>query len=181
MKCPECSVELEVLELDGLNLPSCPSCSGMWLDEETFRLGKDHAEPNAVWLDFELWGDPDRFRASHGPRPCPGCEQAMVQLEYGETKVSVDHCDRCRAVWLDGGEFKTVVAALRDELASMTSTDYLRASIDEAGELITGPERKVSEWKDLTKVLRLLTLRFTIDHPTLRRLLLSLGRSSPLT
>ncbi len=181
MKCPECQVELEVLEVQGLRLPSCHSCQGMWLDEETFRLGKDLAEPNAVWLDFELWGDPARFRARHSTRPCPACEQPMVQLEYGDTDVAVDHCDRCRAAWLDGGEFKGIVEALRNELASMSSTDYLRASIDEASELITGPEAAVSEWKDLAAVLRLLSLRFSIDHPTIRRLLLSLGRSSPLT
>ena len=138
MKCPECQRELEELEIDQLRLPSCPGCQGLWLDEETLRLGKDRAEPNAVWLDFELWGDPERFRARHSPRPCPQCEQPMVQLEYGETEVTVDHCDRCHAVWLDGGEFDGIVKALRGELASMTSTDYLRASIDEAAELITG-------------------------------------------
>ena len=181
MKCPECQRELEELEIDQLRLPSCPGCQGLWLDEETLRLGKDRAEPNAVWLDFELWGDPERFRARHSPRPCPQCEQPMVQLEYGETEVTVDHCDRCHAVWLDGGEFDGIVKALRGELASMTSTDYLRASIDEAAELITGPESRVSEWKDLAAVLKLLSLRFTIDHPAIKGLLLSLGRSSPLT
>jgi Zn-finger nucleic acid-binding protein len=181
MKCPECETELETLQLDGLTLPSCPSCQGMWLDDDTFRMGKDLAEPNAVWLDFALWGDPERYIARESLRACPGCNQPMVQLEYGDTNVAVDHCDRCRAVWLDGGEFKGIIAALRDELSSMTSTEYLLASFDEAGDLITGPESRMSEWKDLTAVLRLFSLRFSIDHPTLKRLLLSLGRSSPLT
>lgn len=33
---------------------------------------------------------------------CPGCQQAMLILEYKE--IELDHCPACGGVWLDAGE-----------------------------------------------------------------------------
>ena len=47
------------------------------------------------------------------------------------------------------------------------SSEYLRASLEEAKELVTGPESFLSEWKDFATVLRMLQYRLLGENPKL--------------
>jgi hypothetical protein len=49
--------------------------------------------------------------------------------------------------------------------------EYLRATLEEAKELITGPESRLSEWRDLTTVLRFLQYRVLSEHSRFASLL----------
>lgn len=130
-------------------------------------------------MDFELWEHPERFRVTHRERRCPGCGNQLFQLAYADTGVEVDFCPRCRGVWLDAGELDDIVTALQEEADSMEVGDYVRASLQEARDLIDGPRSLSSEWKDLVAVLRMLRYRVLAEHPRLAETIAELQRDAP--
>ena len=167
MECPTCDQALESIEIDGLELDSCPSCNGIWFDHDELRQAKDLAEPHADWLDFEIWKNRDHFRASPGEVRCPRCEGALSVLSYGETGVEMDVCPKCRGVWLDHAQLEAIVKALRHEMSSKTFAEFISAALEEAGEILNGPEPLHSEWRDFGHMMRLMKVRLFVDHPTL--------------
>ena len=98
---------------------------------------------------------------------CPVCDKAMVTLKYGQSAVEVDYCKSCKGTWLDKGEFKRIIDALEEEIAKKSLSSYLKDSVKEGLEIIRGPESFISEWKDLTNLLRLMQYRFYVEHPRL--------------
>ena len=167
MNCPRCRTELQHQTLDGVEIEECRECQGIWLDAERLRRLKDSADPDLQWMDFDLWNHADQFHIAERPVECPICATALVAIEYGDTGVEIDYCNGCRGVWLDADEFGKIIAHLSDDLLATRSSEYLRASLEEAKELITGPDSFLSEWKDFTTVLRMLQYRLLGDNPRL--------------
>jgi Zn-finger nucleic acid-binding protein len=166
--CPNCSQQhLRKTTIASIEVDECPKCKGLWFEDQELRLAKDHTDRDLVWMDFEIWKHPDRFQVEQRPLRCPGCGSQLVGIQYGSTGVTVNYCKACRGLWLDKGEFKRIVRALTDELSSKSAAEYVRASLQEAEEMFTGPESFLSEWSDLRAVLRLLQLRFFVEHPGL--------------
>ena len=165
--CPACSHDLKPTQLLTVQVDQCSNCKGVWLDRDELRLAKDQADPDLNWMDFEIWKHPDHFEVEPRHLGCPKCKTELVAIRYGETKVAVDFCRTCQGIWLDRGEFKRIIDALENELTSKTSSEYVKASIQEAKELFTGPESFLSEWRDFKTVLWLLELRFFIERPRL--------------
>src|SRR5262249_33054305 len=124
----------------------------------------DHTDPDLGWMDFEIWKHADRFKVEPRHLRCPDDHDALVAVQYGHTPVTVDFCKTCRGIWLDKGEFARTIDALENELTSASTSDYVRASLAEARELLTGPESFISEWRDLRAVLRLMRYRFLVEH-----------------
>lgn len=68
MQCPLCTVELNMINLKGIEVDDCPKCKGIWLDRgELDRLigqpQTDPADPSAV----VGWADPPSFTGGfHG-------------------------------------------------------------------------------------------------------------------
>jgi len=174
--CPTCSEELRSETVATIQVDQCPKCKGLWFEDQEFQLAKDHAGKDLAWMDFEIWKHPDRFQVEPRHLKCPGCRSELVAIRYGSTKETVDYCKFCRGVWLEKGEFQRIIQALTEQLMQTSATDYLRASLGEAKELFTGPESFLSEWRDLEAVLRLLQLRFFVEHPTLMATLTGMPR-----
>src|ERR1043166_3013636 len=164
---PACGEKLKTTSLFDVDVDQCPKCKGVWLDYDELRIAKDHADRDLNWMDFEIWKHQDQFQMEPRHLKCPQCKIELVAIRYGSTKVTIDFCKNCRGIWLDSGEFKRIIEALENELASKTVPDYIRASIQEAKELVTGPESFLSEWRDLKTVLWLMELRFFFEHPRL--------------
>ena len=139
----------------------------------------DATDRDLGWVDFDLWKHPDRFRVGEKPMTCPSCSISMVAIDYDDTEVEVDFCTSCRGVWLDGGELEKIIGSLTENLLTMEASDYARASLEEAKELITGREGAASEWRDLATVLRLLQYRILSGNPTLGRMLAEFQAKSP--
>lgn len=171
MKCPRCQTELQTRPTDGIEIDECSSCQGIWFDNDELRRVKDQTDNDLNWMDFELWKHEDRFRIAAKPIDCPKCKVAMVAIDYDETGVEIDFCPECRGAWLDAGEFEKIIDSLSEELLGKEVPDYLRASLEEAKELITGPESFFSEWKDFTTVLRMLQYRIFGEKPNIGRAL----------
>lgn len=167
MNCPRCETSFGSRTIGDVQVDECSTCGGLWFDADELRRAKDETDSDLAWMDFELWRHADRFRVSERPVECPRCQSTMVAIEYDTTGVEVDFCTECRAVWLDAGELDKIIAHLTEELLSTDVGDYVRASLNEARELVAGPESFVSEWKDLSAVLRMLQYRLLSENPKL--------------
>jgi Zn-finger nucleic acid-binding protein len=178
--CPICRSALVTRKLGSVEVGECPSCRGTWFDADALRRVKDAADHDLGWLDFELWKHEDRFRVSARPEQCPRCARPMMAIDYDQTGVEVHCCTACRGVWLDGGALEKLIAALEHELVSMSASDYLRATVQEAKEIVTGPEGLLSEWRDFLTVAHLLELRLFVEHPALLNRILAIERANPI-
>jgi Zn-finger nucleic acid-binding protein len=171
MHCPSCRTQLSVPQDHEDSVTTCARCGGAWYVGQALRLTKDAADADLNWLDFQLWKDWDSLELEPTDRPCPGCDRALVEVRYAETSVRIDCCPICEGIWLDPGEFETIVAELNSEALSRPFPEYVTASLKEAREIIAGPESLGSEWRDFTTVLRLLQYRVLSDHPRASRIL----------
>ncbi len=178
MLCPRCQQVLRMRQIDGVEVDRCLECGGTWFDRDELRQARDAAEPDLNWMDFELWQDPDAFSCEVGALVCPKCLVPMAAIRYGDTGVEIDYCLRCEGVWLDNGEFARIIEALEAELLSKSLPDIVRASLQEAREIIGGPEGVVSEWRDFLTVIRLLQYRVLEQNPRLHDALTMLYRGS---
>ena len=122
------------------------------------------------------WKHQDRFALGTSPLACPDCKTPLVQLQYGDTPVTVDYCPSCRGVWLDKGEFARIIDALEREVTTKNISDYVKASVQEAKALFSGRDSMLSEWRDFRSVLRLLRFRFFVEHQGLTTLLTRIPR-----
>ncbi len=180
MNCPTDSTPLEADAVENVRTEVCPQCRGVWFAQGELERAVDQADPDVRWLDFDLWSDPEALAANWSARACPVCEKTMAAIGYGDTGVTVDVCPDGHGVWLDAGEFEAIITALEGEVAAKDVSDYVRASLAEARELVTGDEGFVSEWKDFLTVNRLLQYRVLAENPKLAELLLALQTSNPL-
>ena len=131
-------------------------------------------------MDFELWKHSDRFRASETTIQCPRCNRRLAAIDYHTTGIAVDYCGECRGAWLDAREFEKIIAALTEELTTKTASQYVTATLEEAREILRGPESFISEWRDFLTVLRMLQYRVLAENPQLSRAVAEIQRSSPI-
>lgn len=180
MNCPNCGKLLVKQTIDDIDLDICQDCGGTWFDKGELTREKDVAMPDARWLDFDIWKNHETLSLSWGDRNCPKCGKVMAAVSYGTTGVVVDACAQEDGIWLDKGEFSSILAALEAEIDSKTLSEYLKATVDEGKELITGEEGLPSEWKDFSTILRLMQYRMLVEHPRLANSLAIFLPSSPL-
>lgn len=131
-------------------------------------------------MDFSLWKHEDRFRVSAKEIKCPRCKTTMAGIDYDKTGIEVNYCMKCGGVWLDGGEFKKIIDALTEELLTKSASEYVKASIEEAKEIITGPESFISEWRDFNTIMRMLQYRILAENPKLTDALINLQKNIPI-
>lgn len=180
MDCPACGHVLETKMMHSVEVEECMNCGGIWFGKGELRKAKDEAEPDANWLDLDLWVDHDRFEVDWSSRKCPRCEKDMASISYGSTGETVDYCLDEHGIWLDQGVFEDIIAALQEEISTKTVPEYIQASVKEGIEIVTGPEGPISEWKDFLKVVRLLQYRFLAENPTVARAIIALQSTNPL-
>jgi Zn-finger nucleic acid-binding protein len=179
INCPKCDVALENKDITSLSVDICPTCEGIWFEKDELRQAKDITDSDLNWLDFEIWKNKDKFKTFESAIKCPECGLQAVALEYGETGVEIDYCLECKGVWLDNGEFIKIIEALTRELLTKTFPEYIRSSLEEAKDIITGPESLISEWQDFATVLRFMQYRLLVEKPELQDTLLKIQERSP--
>lgn len=169
MNCPKCHQSLESVEVGGIRIGRCPRCEGTWFDRDELRVLKDREDGGDYqWLDVDLWKDIDKFRARRQQRySCPKDATPMTTVHYGESNVAVDVCSTCRGVWLDKEEYREIIRFLEDTVDSSSAGDYLKDVRSELVGVFEGRESPLGALKDVGKILYLLQLRFTVEHPTL--------------
>lgn len=179
MNCPKDGSPLETHNLMSVQVDECPACRGIFFDEGELEKAKAAADPDLGWMEVELWKDQDRYNLAISEWACPRDGQPMVAIAYDDSGVVIDHCLKCKGIWLDGGKFAELVAALERELLAKHSDDYVRESFHEAGELVAGKKGFASEWRDFLTVVRLMQYRILSENPGLARALAAYARSTP--
>lgn len=178
-KCPKCGKGLETKVLGPIDVDECESCKGVWLDAGELGKAEEAADPNINWLDFEIWKHPEKFKSRETELKCPSCAEKTVSIEYGHTGVDINYCPGCRGIWLEKDELPKIIESLEDEISKKTFSDYLHESIREAKEVVTGHESLMSEWKDLSSILRLMQYRLFVEKPKLIETLTDLNTLNP--
>lgn len=180
MNCPCCNIRLARKMIRDVEVNECEKCRGLWFEDDELRKAKDSTDEDLNWIDFEIWEHRDKVKPRSGDLRCPQCGQAMVAVDYGHTAIEIDYCPQCRGTWLGEGEFRKIIEALTEELLTKTFSDYISTSLQEANEIITGPESFPSEWKDFTTVLRMMQYRLFAEHPKLLEAIVSIQNASPI-
>ncbi len=180
MKCLHCNIELTKKTVKNVEVDECEKCKGMWFEDGDLRKAKDFINENLSWLDFDIWRHEDQFRTNPANLPCPRCNRILVSINYADTNVEIDYCPTCGGIWLDKGEFKKIVESLTNELHTKSFSEYIASSIDEAKEIITGPESFISEWKDFLVVLRMLQVRLFVEKPRLVYTIMTIQQANPI-
>ncbi len=178
MKCPKCNIALEKRTVGPVEVDACPQCNGVWYEGEELRRSKDAADTDLNWLDFEIWKEWDKLELNLKKMTCPNCSQNLVGVRYAETPVEIDCCPACKAIWLEEGEFAAIVDALKAEVVSKPFSQYVKASVQEAVEIMTGPESLSSEWKDFRTVLRLAQYRLLAENRRISKTLVDFQSST---
>jgi Zn-finger nucleic acid-binding protein len=179
MKCPRCDKALKTRTIETVEIDECVGCNGIWFDQDELRKAKDETNPDLNWMDFELWKHQDRFHVAAKPIKCPKCKEEMVAIDYDKTKVEIDYCIECKGVWLDAGEFEKIIDALTEELSTKSASEYVKDTLEEAKNIITGSEPSISEWKDFLTVLRMLEYRILSENPRVAKALTDIQVTSP--
>jgi Zn-finger nucleic acid-binding protein len=100
---------LAAFTIEGVTVDRCAACAGVWFDaEELSRLLSEEARHVAQLLKGGLIAQADGKRAD-----CPRDASKMMRVYSAiDHSVILDVCGECRGVWLDGGEFDKLFAAL---------------------------------------------------------------------
>jgi uncharacterized protein len=165
MDCPKCNIELKKRTIHEIEIDECKKCEGIWFDNDELRQIKDKIDSDLNWMDFEIWKHPEKFKAKNKKKDCPKCKTKMDVLDYDDTNIEIDFCSDCKGTWLDKNELKKLIEALENEILTKPMGEYVKSTIEEAKELLTGPESFLSEWKDFTTILRFLQYRFLSLNP----------------
>ena len=83
-------------QANGVEIDRCPGCKGYWFN------GSELAKAAGVVV-------PKIEATGTSERRCPLCSIALSTATIEQ--VHIDYCAKCRGVWLDAGEFKTIQAS----------------------------------------------------------------------
>lgn len=166
------------MDIDGLSLNTCPTCQGLWFDNDELRRAKDLADPDLDWMDFEIWKHDERFEIEPRAGLCPRCVKPMVRLRYGDTDVQIDFCTSCRGVWLDTQEFERLIRALEEEASRKPASAYFLQTLKEAFDILKSPRHIAAEWSDFKHVYNLLKLRLLVRRPGLLKAMVEAQKSA---
>lgn len=175
MRCPVCKHrKLDQAILSGVEVDYCPRCYGLWFEENELQWAKDEQDRDLRWLDIDVWKDESQFRVSRGRKLCPLDRLPLYEVYYGDSSIKVDVCNICRGTWLDRGEFKDIVAYLKEKQEHEVLYHYLKNIKEEIWEIFSGPEMLKEEVFDLLAILKLLQYKFLVQHPKIAAIISAL-------
>ena len=174
--CPICKTKLDQAIFSGVEVDYCPSCLGIFFEDNELKLAKDYKDRNLRWLDIDLWKDETKFKITPGIRLCPSCRLPLYEVYYGDSRVIVDVCNLCQGIWLDRGEFKRIVDYLKEKADWEVLNNYAKNLVEETFEIFTGPENFREEILDFLTVLKLLHYKFAANHPIITQIIANLPR-----
>ncbi len=104
MKCPKCKqIELTAHVVNEIEVDQCPTCRGVWFDEQ--ELPKILSHSGADLKPLIKGRERSDLNKVTGQCPVDGSNLMRV-LSQKDRNVVLDRCPQCLGVWLDGGELK---------------------------------------------------------------------------
>ena len=171
MNCPIDNEKLEKVSFHNVEVDYCPKCLGIWFDENELRLAKDDKDKNLNWADFDIWRDKGKFKTLRISKFCPVCRVGLIEVSYDQSKTKIDFCKMCQGIWLDRGEFKQIIAYLKNKSDYEILHNYTKNIVSELWEVFSGPETFRNELEDFLTLLKLFNYKFIVQHPHLNTLI----------
>ncbi len=177
-QCPVCKKSnLEQQIFYNSEVDYCPSCLGIWFDEDELRLVKDEKDQKLNWLDVDLWKNTANFKISRGQRRlCPCCRMPLYEVYYKDSNIIIDVCNLCHGIWLDKLEFKKIIDWLKEKADYEILNNYSKSLSEEFSEIFVGPEELKEELGDFVAVSRLLKYKLLTQYPNISKIILSLPK-----
>lgn len=109
MNCPKCATDLVKKYYKGMiEVDSCPSCRGMWLDTPELDRLEDVA-----FDDDAHKGSLVHFQSKTN-YPCPHCGDSLDEFQYRLYDLKLDYCAiNDHGFWLDAEEDERVLTLMR--------------------------------------------------------------------
>jgi Zn-finger nucleic acid-binding protein/predicted RNA-binding Zn-ribbon protein involved in translation (DUF1610 family) len=112
-RCPRCDVEFLLVNASKNTLNECPSCGGLWVDNDTFQVICADREQQQAIIEFnpEAASAISVATAQSGKTyiPCPVCKKLMNRRQFaGCSGVIIDWC-KPHGAWFDRNELRQIV------------------------------------------------------------------------
>jgi Zn-finger nucleic acid-binding protein len=105
MICPKCSVEMEAIKVEGIEVDRCVGCKGLWFDAREHEKLKD-VKRAAATLDVGTPAE-DAGAPTSKKIKCPSCHTQMIQMTaQGRAGLQFEACTVCHGAFFDAGEFR---------------------------------------------------------------------------
>ena len=180
MKCADCSTELQVFKLKGIDIHECPKCRGKWFERDQLMLAKNRTDEDLRWLDFDPFGkDAEQLSMASAGKPCPCCFKVMQALTYAQSKIVIDKCQSCQGVWISHGELVKIIRYLERVVNTESVKRLGKETFKEFIQIFAGHKGLVSEVKDFLAVLNILGTRLAVENPQLAQSWMSIESVSP--
>ena len=167
--CPTCGVGLDRYSIHGMEFEGCPKCHGMWLVKDELRKLKNKVNDGQLhWLNAEI-DHLEKTGVINSSRTCPKCPSRMlVSVVFGHSGLVIDWCPACHGIWLDRGEFDSIINYLRDEATAATSGEIGREIVKDLKATVTGgPESRMAELGDTAAAVEAFANAVIFEHPAL--------------
>lgn len=168
-RCPACAAQLDRYSIDGMEFEGCPKCHGMWLARDELRKLKNKVNDGQLhWLNSEV-DHLEKARVVSSSRLCPKCPTSqLVSVVFGGSSVVIDYCPKCHGLWLDRGEFDSIVKHLHDEAVNAPKETIAREiGKDLKAAVAGGPEGRLAELEDAGAAAEAFANTVIFEHPGL--------------
>lgn len=105
MRCPGCSEEMALIEVQSIEIDRCPSCGGILLDKGETEMIDALGIANVIEGGVTV---PSTERREQ-PARCYACDKDMIELR-GAGNVEYDWCESCERLFFDRGELSELDA-----------------------------------------------------------------------
>jgi uncharacterized protein len=170
-KCPVDGATLDLYSVHSTEVEGCPKCHGMWLVKDELRKLKNKFDRGHLhWLNDEVESI-EQTAAIPTDRSCAkGDGGKLLSVVFGKSSIIIDWCPKCHGIWLDRGEFDSIMQYLDTEVGNATRKDVEEQIAKDLKKFWKGgPEGRIAEVGDLAAAVMAL-LNFTIfEHPDLFR------------
>ena len=169
-KCPNDGSELHKTTLNGVSVDECSKDGGIFFERTELDRAKNAADPDLKWLHVDLFTERNnKFTKYETNKRCPKDESEMISLEYPYSKVRIEKCIICDGIWLEKGEFQTILSYLDEKTNSLSSKEINDDMKHEIASLLEGKEDLGVELGELATLLKLYEVRLEAENPTLEK------------
>ena len=177
--CPACGRALDAYEAFSMSFEACPRCRGIWLMKDELRRLKNRADGGSLrWMNEEIESI-EKASVVTTQRWCVKCKTVkMLSVIFGSSSILIDWCPQCHGMWLDRGEFASIIRYLEAELHAARPNDIGKEVFEDLKRVWKGgPESRIEEARDAEAAISALINATIFEHPVLASFLMGLPKA----
>jgi uncharacterized protein len=168
-KCPACGEMLDSYSAFSMKFEECPKCKGLWLFKDELRKLKNKEEGGRLhWLNSEI-ENLDKASVIPTSRACVKCSGTkLLSVIFGHSSIIIDWCPQCHGMWLDRGEFDSIIEYLDKEAGEATPREMEKEVEKDLKRVATGgSESRSDELGDAEAAISAFINATIFEHPAL--------------